>query len=101
VCWPGAIETELLAALERIQRGTDGDHFRKFWGQSGCFAVKKFADPTVPNPPSTLQPAVHFFPRPHNRTSVSRIVAVLCLARVDVARKQLWTCDAPTLLQKG
>lgn len=27
--------------------------------------------------------------------------AVLCLARVDSARKQLWKCDAPTLLQKG
>lgn len=27
--------------------------------------------------------------------------AVLCLARVDAARKQLWKCDAPTLLQKG
>jgi len=27
--------------------------------------------------------------------------AVLCLARVDDARKQLWKADAPTLLQKG
>lgn len=27
--------------------------------------------------------------------------AVLCLARVDAARKQLWKVDAPTLLQKG
>lgn len=27
--------------------------------------------------------------------------AVLCLARVDSARKKLWKCDAPTLLQKG
>lgn len=27
--------------------------------------------------------------------------AVLCLARVDDARKQLWQADAPTLLQKG
>jgi hypothetical protein len=27
--------------------------------------------------------------------------AVLCLARVDSARKQLWKCDAPTLLKTG
>lgn len=27
--------------------------------------------------------------------------AVLCLARADVARKALWSVDAPTLLQKG
>ena len=27
--------------------------------------------------------------------------AVLCLARVDGARKQLWACNAPTLLQRG
>ena len=27
--------------------------------------------------------------------------AVLCLARVDAARKALWTCNAPGLLQKG
>ena len=27
--------------------------------------------------------------------------AVLCLARPDAARKQLWKIDAPTLLQKG
>lgn len=27
--------------------------------------------------------------------------AVLCLARVEGARKQLWKVDAPTLLQRG